>query len=148
MTRNFMVATLYANVARNYKQISWPRYHNGQGPYILAATKKDASFEFHCFEILTAETFLSDPETIATSCIDRDFLFEVADTLNLQKIMNSGLYYAVWLRKVLPDQPLCRYKVRELYATRPELVTNLMFLSVPGFLFPAADIINIPDFSN
>ena len=148
MTRNLMVSTLYATVAGSYTQMSRPQFHNGQGPYILATTKKDDSFEFHCFEILTAETFLSYPETIAATFIDPDFLFEIADTLDLQNIENSGLYYVVWLRKVIPDQPLCRYKVRELYATKPELVTNLMFLSVPGFLFPAADIVTIQTYLN
>ena len=148
MTRIFMVSTLYANVAGNYTQMSRPQFHNGQGPYILAATKKDDSFEFHCFEILTAETFLSGPETGATTIVDPEFLFEIADTLDLQEIKNSGLYYVISLRKVIPDQPLCRYKVRELYATKPELVANLMLLSDPGILFPATDIVNIPYFLN
>ena len=136
MTRNFMVSTLYENVVGNYTQMSQPQFHNGQEPYILATTKKGDSFEFHCSEILTAETFLSDPETSSTTFVDPDFLFEVADTRELQTIENTGLYYAIWLRKVIPDQPTCRYKVREFYVTKPELVANLMFLSDPGFLFP------------
>ena len=148
MDRNFMVSTLYENVAGTYTQISQPQCHNGQGPYILAITNSTDTFAFHCFEILAAETFLSDPETISDAFVDPDFLFEVADTLDLHTIKNSGRYYTIWLRKVIPDLPDCRCKVRELYAIKPELVTNLLFLSTPGILFPATDIVNIPDLLN
>jgi hypothetical protein len=143
-----MASTLYENVAGIYTQVSQPQCHNGQGPYILAITKKDDSFEFHCFEIMDAETFLADPETTSANFIETEFLFTVADTLDLHEIENTGQYFVICLCKVIPDLPACRYKVRELYAIKPELVANLLFLSAPGILFPATDVVNIPDFLN
>lgn len=148
MTHNIMASTLYENVAGTYPQVSQPQCHNGQGPYILAITKKDDSFEFHCFEIMDAETFLADPETTSATFVETDFLFTVADTLDLQEIENSGLYFVISLCKVIPDLPACRYKVRELYAIKPELVANLLFLSDTDILFPATDIVNILAFLN
>ena len=148
MNRNLMMSALYANIAGIYTQVSLPQCHDGLGPYLLALSKNEDTFAFHCFEILDAETFLTDPETVATTFIDIDFLFGLADTLDLCTIRHSSRDYLIWLRKVLPDLPVCRCKVRELYAAKPELAANLMFLSDSDILFPATDIVFIPDFLN
>ena len=144
MMQNEMVSALRKTFTLFYDQVSEPQYYQGQGPYLLALMKKNDEYEFHCYEIIDAETFLSAPEQFPSAFHEPEFLFKAADTLNLDGIENSGRYFSILLRKVVPDIPACRLAVQTMYKTNPELVANIIFIDTAGKLFPATDILFNP----
>ena len=138
MKQDEMLAGLHLLFASCYKQVSAPQYYQGQGPYIMTLDDTGDAYEFHCYEISDAETFLSAPEQFSAAFYEPEFLFKVADTLNLNGITDSGQYFSLRLHKVVPDTPSCRLTVQELYRTNPELVENILFLHETGIMFSAA----------
>ena len=141
MKQDEMLSELHLIFASLYKQVSAPQYYQGQGPYLMTLDETGDSCEFHCYEITDAETFLSAPEQFSPAFYEPEFLFKVADTLDLNGITDSGRYFSLLLCKVVPDTPSCRLAVQELYRTNPELVENILFLNETGILFSATAVL-------
>ena len=93
MKQEEMLSQLRLIFASRYKQVSTPQYYQGQGPYLMTLDETYDTYEFHCYEITDAEIFLSAPEQFSVGLDDPEFLFKVADTLNLQGVKDSGRYF-------------------------------------------------------
>ena len=142
MKQDEMLSELHQIFASLYKQVSEPQYYQGQGPYLMTLDETYDAYEFHCYEIIDVETFLSAPEQFSAAFYEPEFLFKVADTLDLNGIKDSGRYFSLLLRKVVPDTPSCRLAVQELYRTNPELVENILFLNETGIMFSATAVLH------
>ena len=137
-----MLSELHLIFTNRYKQVSAPQYYQGQGPYLMTLDETGDACEFHCYEITDADAFLSAPEQFSPAFYEPEFLFKVADTLDLKGIKDSGRYFSLLLHKVVPDTPSCRLAVQELYITNPELVENILFLSETGIMFSATAVLD------
>ena len=127
-----------------YEQVSAPHYYQGQGPYLMALTTNRENYEFHCYEIMDADTFLTAPEESPPAFQEPEFLFGIADTLNLDGIKNTGLDFHLQLRRVIPDSPTCRVTLQKINKTNPDLVAKFFLIDDSGKMFPATDILFKP----
>lgn len=100
------------------------------------------AYEFHCYEISDVETFISAPEQFAPAFYEPEFLFKVADTLDLNGIKDSGRYFSLLLYKVVPDTPSCRFALQKMYRANPELAEKIIFVNENGIMFSCAAVLH------
>ena len=141
MNQEKMILEFHKVCATLYEQVSEPQYYQGQGPYLMALMINQEEIEFYCYEIMDAEAFLSAPEKCPPAFQEPEFLFKIADTLKLDGIANSGCYFHLHLRRVIPDIPACHVALQKLNATTPELIGKIFLIDDSGKLFPAPDIL-------
>ena len=141
MKQDEMLSELHLIFASRYKQVSAPQYYQGQGPYLMTLAETGDSCEFHCYEILDVETFLSAPEQFSPAFYEPEFLFKVADTLDLNGIKDSGRYFSLLLHKVVPDTPSCRLALQKMYSANPELAEKIIFVNDNGILLSCAAVL-------
>ena len=127
MDQNKMISEFHLTCIKLYNQVSDLQYYQGQGPYIMALDETGGACEFHCYEFVDAETFISSPEEIAPAFQDPDFFFNAAATLNLDGIKDSDQYFSLALRKVVPDMPECRLAAKKIKAAGSGLLKQVVF---------------------
>ena len=141
MKQEEMLSQLRLIFASRYKQVSTPQYYQGQGPYLMTLEETGDSCEFHCCEITDVETFISTPEQFSPAFYEPEFLFKVADTLDLNGIKDSGRYFSLLLHKVVPDTPSCRLALQKIYRANLELAEKIIFVNDNGLMLSSAAVL-------
>ena len=108
----------------------------------MAMEETGDSCEFHCYEITDEDTFISAPEQFSPAFYEPEFLFKVADTLDLNGIKDSGRYFSLLLHKVVPDAPSCRVALQKMYRANPELAEKIIFVNENGIMFSCAAVLH------
>ncbi len=142
MKQDEMLSKLHLIFSSRYKQVSAPQYYQGQGPYLMTLEETGDSCEFHCYEITDVETFLSAPEQFSPAFYEPEFLFKVADTLDLNGIKDSGRYFSLVLHKMVPDTPSCRFALQKMYSANPELAEKIIFVNENGIMLSCAAVLH------
>jgi len=143
MNREKILLDFYRTSIAYFKQVSEPQYFQGEGPYFLAVVQNNDDYEFHGYEFVDAKTFLASPNEFSQALYDPDFLFQMADTLNLE-IKKSRQCFFLFLRKVVPDTPASRLAVQELSETNPDLLDHIFLVNDIEEMLPATYVLQYP----
>ena len=144
MNREKMITNFYSTSIEDLKTVSEPQYYQGNGPYILAVIQNKSNIEFHGYEFVDADTFVVAPDKFSEAFYDAAFLDQAAGGLRFEGIDSKGRYFFIYLRKVVPDSPACRFVVQKLYETSPKLVPNIFLVDEFGNLSRATYFLHEP----
>jgi hypothetical protein len=127
-------------------QVSEPIFYKGEGPYIMTMYEDydDVCFCFN--EMNDVESFLADPGKKPAVFADDDFLLNIAEKMNLTKILDErGLAtYHLFRHRFVLDALVCREAIRELHKHSPELVKGILLIDSRGNISPGETVVPGP----
>ena len=136
-----MIVALRKTFAVVYDRVSEPQHYRGEGPFLMALLNNQGNHEFHFYEFLAAETFLSAPDKRPLALQEPEFLFKIVDSLNLEGLELAGRALNLILRRIIPYIPACQLAVQNMHRIDSDRVENILFVNDAGKLLPVADIL-------
>jgi hypothetical protein len=123
-------------------QVAEPQYYAGEGPFIIALDDNEGESKLFCFSIADTPEFLAHPEALPLAFYSEDFLFVLADHLELEHLENTGNYYKMTYTKIVPDEAACRVAVQKLWYADAKTASYISLLGPDCDLKPAKEICN------
>lgn len=138
MTKSEMIDLMISSSKENCSQVADLQYYKGEGPFLFVFDEKDGQPKFFFFSFADADEFLDQPEDLPTALQIPEFPFTLAEALNLDHLEGSKQFYQLTYYKIVPDEPLCRAALKELWQSDPQIASLISLLGADGVLIPAA----------
>lgn len=137
MTKDQMMEKILFTSRLHCSQTSEPQYYEGEGPFIMAMDEHDGTPKFFCFSFTAADEFVAQPDDLPRALQSEEFLFVLADQLDIGHLDNSGQVYQFTYMKIVPDLPACRSAVKKLWETDLHTASLIALMRPDGSLLPA-----------
>lgn len=139
-----MITDLRQKLIASFDQVSEPLYHKGEGPYFMTTLEEDDDLRFCLYEMNDVESFLADPEKLPAVFSEKDFLLTATDDIAPNKTKFYWRDLHVFMRRLVPDSPVCRLAIKKLNEKNPELLEVIALINDSGKIVNSKSVLDSP----